>query len=534
MKKNNFKSLMILMVLSLFIFSVPIAVALNDIPSNTLYSLPPQSSSDSSVEVSSGFFSFLGSLFSIFTDKPSYDIDENIKITLTQRPSYSCGQTRAVINVYQNGDLKHKDFEDIGNVLVTQTKTTEWTINKGTLSEGTYGVLGYLWCADSNQRISPADEQEFSIKSNQCIPQTEVCDNIDNDCDGQIDELNVCSTDCLTQFYEWCNGDKVWFYDSCERPERIKNDCATSGAICKDGRCVSPVTTTTTTLPLGQTTTTTTIPSVTTTTIPGQTTTTTLIIPTNQPYLVEVSHSFETLSDNKIKGTFVLRNDGINMPQNWILEMQVNKEPVVFSFISPVQETCDSNIPSNVHKSFQLDAGETITIVLESTVPDDLILENGNTYVLAVITEECGCTETECYKNPYLAGKSFGQIVVEIQEPGSCVNTLLNEDLKERLFKPTQAEIDTAKCTRSSDCCKVSEQQVGCVREDVFEDTYGIETTGWFRDIWDDDKGICVAKEKNGFDLGFLTDDSIIPNIQNWIIFLAALLILMVIGGRKR
>jgi len=203
------------------------------------------------------------------------------------------------------------------------------------------------------------------------------------------------------------------------------------------------------------------------------------------------------------------------------------------SFISLLsQKTCDASHPENVHKEFKLAKGESGTIILETTIPSEEDMK-----VWAIIVTKCGGDMKP--DNRWISDfKDGGDVATLNYESGTttgCVQPLYDEDLKDSLFVPTQSEIDASVCVTNTDCCKVTDYRVGCVREDVFEDNYGIETTGFFRDILDDDKGICVAKETNGgFDLSFFTDDSIIPGFANWILFLAILLILMVIGGRKR
>ena len=129
--------------------------------------------------------------------------------------------------------------------------------------------------------------------------------------------------------------------------------------------------------------------------------------------LIEVSRTIKSYDDlnveNKIVGTFVLKNNGAAMTSNWILEMQVNRlEQVQAVYVSP-QKTCVASTPYNVHKEFKLGAGEQTTIELTSSnIPESMISTNGNTFVLGVITEECGCTETSCYKAPYYAEATFG------------------------------------------------------------------------------------------------------------------------------
>jgi len=127
------------------------------------------------------------------------------------------------------------------------------------------------------------------------------------------------------------------------------------------------------------------------------------------PKLVEVSKEIIG-TEGKITGRYTLKNTGVSMTSNWILEQQVNLPGVGVQaiYISPVK-TCNSNTPENVHKEFKIGSGETATIELISNVPDSKISLGGRTVVYAVITEGCGCTEDTCYKEPYKAWKNMGE-----------------------------------------------------------------------------------------------------------------------------
>ena len=599
MKKNNFKSLMILMVLSVLLFS-NLAVALDDIPGNAPVGLPSSDNSFSVTE-SSGLFSVLQSMFSIVMAKTSYNIDEDIKIISTQTSwNLICEEPFVVIDIYQNGGNPiESSAKQVSSVDSQEQRTYTWTIQSGVLSEGPYGAQSYLWCGDSQEvlcannvyrgegniceaeskLISGFDLQDFSVSNpgSGCIEEPEICDDgIDNDCDGTIDESTCIGDDCTEFASQKCYDNDVYYYDSCNnRQPDIANDCSLNEQ-CIDSRCETIVIIECTT---GQT-------DCDGTTyyecsnnnwvskgkVVGECGYTeeectsdsdcesgeqcvnnvcqTIVI-TDEPLLEEVSHKFETLAGNKIKGTFVLKNIGASMTKNWILEMQVNKQEQVMAFVSPEIKTCNSLTPQNVHKEFKINSGEEITIELISEVPDSAILSNGNTYVLAVITEYCGCNndikfgtegggETcpsntgKCYKEPYCAANTFGQIVVTQQE--GCVQPLYDEDLKDSLFQPSASEVRGALCLSSADCCKVTDYKVGCVREEIFEDRYGIDMLSGVLGLAEDigswfgtGAGVCVAKEKNGdFDLGWFTEDSIIPNIQNWIILLGGFIIVMI------
>ena len=198
------------------------------------------------------------------------------------------------------------------------------------------------------------------------------------------DEWYYCATgfsecqDCDSHDYYTCSNNDIYYYDSCDDREEKKKECGSNG--CTNGATVCS----------------------------GGTV----------PSLIEVSRTIKSYDDlnieNKIVGTFVLKNVGAAMTSNWILEMQVNRlEQVQAVYVSP-QKTCEPSTPYNVHKEFKLGADEQATIELTSSnIPESMILANGNTFVLGVITEECGCTDFSCYKDPYKAGATFGSHVVK-------------------------------------------------------------------------------------------------------------------------
>lgn len=137
------------------------------------------------------------------------------------------------------------------------------------------------------------------------------------------------------------------------------------------------------------------------------------------PYLYEVSHEIIP-SEKQIIGKYTLKNTGGDMTRYWILEQQVNYPGLgVQSAVALVQSTCDEDTPENVHKTFNMDAGEELIITLTSTVPDSKIDIGGYTEVNVIMTEYCGCIATECYKAPYKNGKYMGKYkVTEPTPPG--------------------------------------------------------------------------------------------------------------------
>jgi hypothetical protein len=70
-----------------------------------------------------------------------------------------------------------------------------------------------------------------------CVPQTEVCNGKDDDCDDEIDEGNVCGSDCEPEkSYTSCHNGDVWWFDNCNKHSSIDESCG-SNEYCEDGEC---------------------------------------------------------------------------------------------------------------------------------------------------------------------------------------------------------------------------------------------------------------------------------------------------------
>lgn len=111
--------------------------------------------------------------------------------------------------------------------------------------------------------------------------------------------------------------------------------------------------------------------------------------------------------DNGFRGSVTLENTGsAAMEQSNVVEMQVRPQGAKpLSFVSE-QRTCDDSHPENVHKSYQLDAGDQRQINLVST---ENLVEDQRYTIYFLTRDSCWTADdpaerVEPYPNSYRAG----------------------------------------------------------------------------------------------------------------------------------
>jgi len=71
------------------------------------------------------------------------------------------------------------------------------------------------------------------------------------------------------------------------------------------------------------------------------------------------------VEENKVIGAVTIKNTGSSMLTSNIVEMQVRPQGKPALEVLGIQKTCNPSYPNNVHRSFQLNSGEQMTISLD-------------------------------------------------------------------------------------------------------------------------------------------------------------------------
>lgn len=213
---------------------------------------------------------------------------------------------------------------------------------------------------------------------------------------------------------------------------------------------------------------------------------------TSYASLSEVSHTIKGYADlnveNKIEGTFVLKNNGAAMTENWILEMQVYQSSGgIQSVYVGQQDVCSTSTPWNVRKEFKLDAGEQVTITLTSSgIPPSIIGSNGNVYVATIIRKGCAAYNPEsscmddytqcigqngCYQIPYCAGKEYGSYSVKAQivAETAAIQSLTQSEYNKAITDNNFYLLSHVVCRTSADCPLRTGYTTNCEKSSAIE-----------------------------------------------------------------
>lgn len=148
--------------------------------------------------------------------------------------------------------------------------------------------------------------------------------------------------------------------------------------------------------------------------------------------IIETQPAEVQVVGDKVVGTFFLKNTGKAMTESYLLEMQVAPKGTgpfslfnLFAVISPISETCDIDYPWNVHKTFKLEKGESVTIVIEADNVND-----GNYDVYGILVDKCWYAPNNIKIEPYEGGVKIGTATVSGQGCEDVCGTLKEGETK--------------------------------------------------------------------------------------------------------
>ena len=127
------------------------------------------------------------------------------------------------------------------------------------------------------------------------------------------------------------------------------------------------------------------------------------------------------VSGTDITAHFCIKNDG-DAEAKGLIEIQPGNPLSLMSFVSPTQETCNSNYKANVHKDFTLGKGEQVEFDLVTYVNSA-----GNYDISALSYDSCCNTNSACkglapFSDNYKGITSIGKVEVTETKPAVCGN----------------------------------------------------------------------------------------------------------------
>ena len=290
------------------------------------------------------FFEKIFSTFSLIGLSSSYSSGQTISVRVSERLNQFCsGPSYVIMEVYKVPAGQHTTSNYVGgnsfklaDNLNPNSFSASFSYNIPSTTSGTWSMSGYIYCPSKDptpaSSYSTITEQNFNIQTTQLPQCTNECSSGTKICTTQGGYRNRYITTCGN-------------YDSDSCTEYQTSGLIDCGGIdtCSNGQCIS--------------------------TPP----------PTQNPSVQVISTDIK-VQGKQIVGNVILKNNGISMTQNYVVEMQVVPQTSGFLTIlnpSQYQTTCDPNHPENVNLPFSLASGSQQQYVLISPQTGEL---TDNTY----------------------------------------------------------------------------------------------------------------------------------------------------------
>jgi hypothetical protein len=153
---------------------------------------------------------FLGTALAVAT---SYAMNCDGEDSSGCRSDYECRLGRVCVN----GECvsKENSSKDVGTYLSCIDNDDD-----GFYSDKNCATL--IDCDNNNKYINPLAD--------------EVCDNIDNNCNGQVDEGEVCFHCAPHHDHLGCFGNAIYWFNACQNPEDLYQQCGENEE-CVEGEC---------------------------------------------------------------------------------------------------------------------------------------------------------------------------------------------------------------------------------------------------------------------------------------------------------